>query len=484
MRKARGWMVPATLLLWTMAACTVGPRYKRPSVGVPQQWPVVSASGQGASTTAPAIEEWWKSFHDAELESLVSRALMANLDLKLATDRVDEARANIGIARSGALPQITGESSATRFRQIGVGIVSRPTGPPLVERFPFEMNLFEPQATMSWEIDLFGRIRRGIQAAAADIRAQEEDRHNVIVILLGDVAANYVQVRGFQLRLEITQKNIAIEEDTLALTRDLSRAGQATERDVAQAEAQLESTRSTVPTLMINLDTAIHRLGVLLGMEPEALKPELEASAPLSPVPPQIPIGLPSELLKRRPDIRRAEAQLQAATARVGQAKADYFPTFSLTGSSGRVAPQLQMLTAGLNNVFSFGPSVTLPLFAGGRIRANVAVQNARLNEASAIYQSTVLTALEETENALVSYSYEQSRRDRLQKVVDADRTAFELSQTQYKAGLSDFLTVLDAERTLSENEDLLAQAQVTLVIDTITLYRALGGGWSNSIIP
>lgn len=459
-----------------LAGCMVGPEYKRPSVAVPPQWPVTLPSTGAGQTT----EEWWKSFHDAGLDSLVSQVAASNLDLKLATARVEEARAFLGINKSGLLPQVTANNSARRFRQVGVAFLPSGSGRPTVQRFPFEMSLLEPLATMTWEIDLFGRVRRGVQAASADVRAQMEDRRNVLVTVLAAVGANYMQTRGFQLRLDLAQKNIVIQQDILELTRALTRAGQSTERDVAQAEAELESTKAVVPVLATGLDVSIHRLSVLLGREPQALRSELNKAGPLPLASPEVPVGLPSDLLKRRPDIRRAEAQLQAASARIGQAKADYFPVFSLTGSAGRAAPQLSGLTAGLNNIFDIGPSVSLPIFTGGRIRANVAVQNARFKQASVTYETAALVALEETENALTSYSNERDRVERLQKVVDANRTALDLSQIQYKAGLADFLTVLDAERTLFNNQDLLAQSQIALVIDLVTLYKALGGGWSS----
>ena len=226
------------------------------------------------------------------------------------------------------------------------------------------------------------------------------------------------------------------------------------------------------------LKVAVHRLSVLLGLEPAALAGELAASASLPLVPPDVPVGLPSDLLERRPDIRRAEAQLAAATERVGQAKADYFPKFSLTGSAGREATQLHDMTLGLANVFSIGPSVSLPIFTGGRVRSNVAVQVARVKQAQATYESTVLKALEETDNALVNFDNERERRDRLEQVVRASQTALDLAQIQYKAGLADFLTVLDTERTLAGNQDELAQSQVIVIANLISLYKALGGGW------
>ncbi len=463
---------PSVLLIGVLvfgpAAGAASRAYRRPSVSVPKQWPGEPA--RGTAPGEPVIDQWWKSFHDPELESLVARALAQNLDLRLAAARVEEARATRGVARSSLAPQVTAATSATSNRQVLFGL---PVGP-----LAYQTGLYQGQFDMSWEADVFGRIRSQVQSAAADLAAQEDDRRNVLITLLGDVAANYAQVRGYQLRLDIAARNIGIQRDTLDLTRALAAAGQATERDVAQAEAQLESTRAAVPELETGRDMAIHRLGVLLGGEPASLMTELSRASELPAAPAAVPVGLPSELLERRPDIRRAEAQLAAATARVNEARADFFPRFSLTGAAGRESNQLHLLALGMGNVFSFGPSVSLPIFTAGRIRANVAVQEARVRQAETVYRSTVLTAMEETENALVAYSNEQDRRDRLQRVTAADRTALELAQVQYRAGLADFLTVLDAERTLSGNEDQLAQSQTAVVTGLVSLYKALGGGW------
>jgi NodT family efflux transporter outer membrane factor (OMF) lipoprotein len=459
-----------------LAGCAVGPNYHRPAVAVPDRWPTPPNT---AAVIGPATEQWWESFGDRELNSLVTRAVEANLDLKLAAARVEEARANRGVARSGGLPQLTGTMTASRQRQIAQGFVPNESGTGAsLQTFPYETNLFSGLVDMSWEIDLFGGIRRQVQAAEADLTAQKEDRRNVLISLLGDAATNYAQVRGYQMRLDIARHNIGIQKDTLKLTRDLVNAGQATERDVAQSEALLETTRASLSALDSGLQTAIHRLGVLLGLEPGALASELAASAPLPLTPPEVPVGLPSDLLKRRPDIRRAEAQLVAATARVGQAKADYFPKLSLTGSAGREATELRALTLSLANVFSIGPSISLPIFTGGKIRSNVAAQTARMKQAEVTYESTILTALEETENALVNLNNEQERRNRLQEVVRASQTALELAQIQYKAGLTDFLTVLESERTLAGDQDQLAQSQVSATTNLISLYKALGGGW------
>jgi NodT family efflux transporter outer membrane factor (OMF) lipoprotein len=350
-----------------------------------------------------------------------------------------------------------------------------------VARFPYEINAYTGDLSLSWELDLFGRIRRGVERTTADLAASEQDRRNVLVTLLADVARYYAELRGYRLRLAIAQKNIAIAEDTLALTSQRVTAGLATERDVAQAQARLESVRAQVPTLDTSIQTSIHRLGVLLALPPGALEQELATSAPVPPVPPQVPTGVPSDLLQRRPDIQRAEAQLAAATAQVGEAKADYFPRFTLLGTAGRQAVQLHDLTLGLGNFFSAGPSVSVPVFTGGRIRSHIAIRSALVRQARAAYQNTILTAFEETENALVQYGNEQDRRNRLTAGETADETAFELANVQYKAGLTDFLTVLDAQRELYTNQDLLAQSQIQVTTNLIGLYKALGGGWSIS---
>ena len=459
--------------------CALGPNYHRPEVDVPAQWSRASQPGTGLGAGRASVS-WWTAFNDAELDALIAHAAQANYDLTLSAARVEEARAATGIATSSLYPQVDAGASAERVRQIGVGLLPPDhTGAqvhPVI--FPYETNTYQGRFDASWEVDLFGRIRRQTEAARADVRRAEEDRRNVLVTVLGDVGRYYAGLRGWQLRLDIVNQNAAVAEDALNLTRALASAGQATERDVAQADAQLETVRAAIPQITAAIESSIHRLGVLTGHAPDALQAELASKAPLPVIPPEVPIGLPSDLLTRRPDIQSAEAQLAAATARVGEAKADYFPKFTLLGTAGRQAQQLHELTLGLGNFFAVGPSVSVPLFTGGRIRSNVAVQNARVDQALAAYHSTVLNSLEETENALVNYAHEQSRRDHLTAVVRSNRDALNLAETQYRAGLTDFLTVLDSERTLFTNQDALAQSQTAIVVDLIALYKALGGGW------
>jgi outer membrane protein, multidrug efflux system len=476
MRIERLALVAVPLLL---TACAVGPNYRRPQANIPSQWTAPATTGTRLGAE-PSDERWWKSFHDAELESLIERAAAANYDVRISLARLEEARAASGIAKSSLYPQVSAGVSAERIRQIGVGLASSQNpGSVHPQIFPYEVNNYQGSFDASWELDVFGRIRRQVEAAKADVRASDEDRRNVLISVFGDVGRYYAGLRGDQLRLEIATRNVSVAEDELKLTRDLAQAGQVTQRDVAQAEAQLESVRAQIPQLNAAIEVSIHRLSVLTGQQPAALDSELRVASALPVVPPDVPVGLPSDLLTRRPDIRSANAQLAAATARVGIAKADYFPTFTLFGSAGRQAAQLHDLTLGLGNFFAAGPSVSVPVFTGGRIRSNVALQSARVKEAGALYQKTVLTSLEETENALTGYAEEQSRRDHLEATVRASQDALDLTNAQYRAGLTDFLTVLDSERTLFENQDLLAQSQTTLVTDLVTLYKALGGGWA-----
>jgi outer membrane protein, multidrug efflux system len=467
--------VAAALLIAVLflSGCAVGPKYRRPPTAVEQHWSVDQSAG--TSTQEPA-GQWWTSFSDPEFDKLVQQAVEANLDLKLTVARLAEARAARGVAKSRLFPAVEATTSATRDRQ---RVIAPPAGSQRSALVvPIELNNFEGGFDASWELDVFGGIRRGLQAANADAAAAVEARREVLVTVLGEVGRSYSELRGFQLRLDIAQKNIRTQQDTLDLTKSRAAAGLATELDVARAQAQLETTRSVVPTLESGIETSIHRLSVLLGREPGALRSELLPPAPVPMAPPQVPVGLPSELLERRPDIRQAEAQVAAATARVGEAKAEFFPRFVLLGSAGRQASQLHDLTLGLGNYFSAGPAISLPLFTGGRIRSQVRVQDARLQQAVTSYRSTILVALEETEDALVNYAHEQARHERLETAVKSNEEAVELSSELYKAGLTDFLSVLDAERELYANQDLVAQSYTTETVDLIALYKALGGGW------
>jgi NodT family efflux transporter outer membrane factor (OMF) lipoprotein len=435
-----------------------------------------------STSTGEPTEQWWATFNDAAFNRLIERAVKANLDVKLAAARVAEARAQAGVAKSALFPSVDATATASRNRQ---RVIAPSTGPRRSALLvPIEFNNYQGGFDASWELDVFGRIRRGLQAANADSRATEEARRAILVTMLGEVGRSYVELRGLQLRLDIAERNIKIQQDTLELTEARAKAGLATELDVARARAQLETTQSVIPTLRSGIEISIHRLSVLLGEEPGALRAELMPKAPVPILPPTVPIGLPSDLLERRPDIRETEAQIMGATARVGEAKAEFFPRIMLLGTAGRQASQLHDITLSMGNYFGAGPAVSLPLFTGGRIRSQVRVQDARLQQTVIAYRSSILAALEETEDALVNYSQEQARRERLESAVKSNEEAVQLSSETYRAGLTDFLTVLDAERELYSNEDLLAQSQTAQAVNLIALYKALGGGWQSFSQP
>src|SRR5216684_1338199 len=461
----------------------VGPNYHPPKTTVPDSYRQ-QPSAAGTNTDA-ALGNWWATLNDPELTSLIDRAIKSNLDLKVASSRVLEARAARRITRADLLPTVESRDSAQRVRgglTSGLFNVNKGSlgGSNLLT--PFESNVFQLGFDASWEIDFFGGHRRAREAATADVAAIGEARRTVLVSLLAEVARNYSELRGFQRRLEITNQNIKLQEDSLELTRVRAEAGLGTQLDVERQAAQLDSTRALVPSLEAAEIQTIHRLGVLLGQEPGTLLNELMQSKPLPTVPPAVPVGLPADLLKRRPDIREAEARVAAETARVGVARADLFPKILLTGAAGRQGTEPSGLTLGAGNFFSVGPAITLPIFTAGKIRGNIEAQKQRLEQAVTQYQSTVLKSLEETENALVAYGHEKDRQEKLVAAVEASRQATMLANELYTRGLSDFLSVLDAQRQQLAAEEDLAQSDTAVVTDLVALYKALGGGWE--IVP
>ena len=457
----------------------VGPDYQPPTAAVPatyRQQP--DAHG---TTGDAAIGRWWATLNDPELSALIDRAVAANLDVKVASSRLLEARAARRITRADLLPTVESTNSVQRVRgglTAGLFNVNKSPSGGSSLLTPFESNVFQFGFDASWELDLFGGRRRALEAATADVAAVAEARRDTVVSLLAEVARNYTELRGYQRRLDITRQNIQLQQDSLDLTKVRADAGLGTQFDVERQTAQLESTRSLVPSLETAEIQTIHRLGVLLGEPPERLLDELLQAKPLPVAPPSVPVGLPSDLLKRRPDIRQAEVQIAAETARVGVARADLFPKLRLTGAAGRQGTEPAGLTLGAGNFFALGPALTLPIFTGGRIRGNIEAQKQRLEEAATQYQSVVLRSLEETENALVAYGHEKNRRENLMASVEASRQATTLANEIYTRGLSDFLSVLDAQRQQLATEDDLAQSDTTVVTDLIALYKALGGGW------
>jgi NodT family efflux transporter outer membrane factor (OMF) lipoprotein len=457
--------------------CAVGPDYHRPNMAAPAQWgePMTGGETNGVSS----IAAWWKNFNDPELDSLLDRAVQSNLDLKIATARVREARAQYGISSADQWPSVETSDSYTRLRESKnqplIGALPLPPG------VPFENNVYQAGFDASWELDVFGGTRRATEAAKAEVAAAEFGRRDTLVTLLAEVARNYVQARGYQRQLAITGENITAQEQDLALTQDRFAHGLVSALDVQQAVTLLATTRADVPALERSVQASIHRLGVLLGQPPGALLTELSAAAPIPAAPPEVPVALPSELLLRRPDVQKAERQLAAATAQIGVATADLFPKFSLTGAAGFESVSAGDWFAGGSRFWSLGPTVQWNLFDAGRIRANIKVQDARQEQALGNYEKIVLASFEDVENALVNYAKEQARRRSLEDAVKSSQESLHLANQLYSNGLANFINVLDAERSLYQAQDQLVQSECSVSVNLIALYKALGGGWENA---
>jgi NodT family efflux transporter outer membrane factor (OMF) lipoprotein len=477
------------LVLITLAGCkAVGPDYTPPRPAMPEQF--VGLSGPGAmhstETTADplapgAIASWWTSLNDPVLSGLIDRAIAGNLDLRLAEARLREARALRGIEDTRRFPTVDATAGASRRRD------SENTGQPGIGTD--DVNNFQIGVDASWELDVFGGIRRSIEAADADLMAAEEDRRAILVSLAAEVALNYVELRQFQQRRFVADNSIKTQRDTVDLTRSRLDAGLAAELEVAQSQAQLATRLSQRPPLLTGERAAMYRIGVLLGQHPGALMGELSTDAPPAEASTLIPkttaaiaAGLPSDLLRRRPDIRRAERRIAGATARVGVATADLFPRFSLTGAFGLEAEELDPLFDSTSRTWLIGPAVRWNIFDRARIHRTIDAANEREQQALLAYEQTVLVALEDVENALIRLANEQERNTALKGAVASNRRAVDLADERYRSGVGDFLDVLDGQRLLYDSEDALVASDAELTRAVIALYRALGGGWQEPV--
>jgi NodT family efflux transporter outer membrane factor (OMF) lipoprotein len=503
----------ATLLATSLVAgCTVGPNYKAQAIWSPTTW-FANARPKPAPAPVPASEPvpepidpaWWNVFHDAELTSLEQRVAAANLNVRLATIRLAESRSQRQITGADQFPTLTSDGSYTRERisQKGVlgliggggssgtsfgsmggmangtggrqgGIPNSAAGGKSIPPF----NLFQYGFDASWELDLWGRVRREVESADASLEASAEARRNSLLSVVAEVARDYVQLRGQQTELAIAHANIKTEQESLQLSQDRFRGGLTTELDVANAAAQLQTTQASVPQLEQQQEQSINALSFLLGEAPGALRAELITAHEVPPVPPRVPIGVPSELARRRPDIRQAEAQLHAATADIGVAVADFYPKITLDGSIGLQALKAKDLGNWGARQYGLGPTISVPIFEGGRLRATLALRKVEQQEAALNYQQTVLQAWHDVDNALVAYAAEQRRHDALVAAENQNRLALRLSRERYTQGVADFLNVLDAERALLQAQQQLADSSTTVSSNLVQLYKALGGGW------
>lgn len=459
-----------------IAGCAaVGPDYAPPEPANSTSWNTPLKRGLTEEQISPQIlAQWWTTFDDPQLSSLIERAVAGNLDLKDASARVRQARANRRIAGADMFPTLDLAASDTWTR------TSEDTGTGKTNQ------LFSSSFDSGWEIDLFGGIRRSVEAAEASLQATQEDLRDVLVTLVGEVALNYVELRTYQSRLAAVQENLEAQTETYQLTQWMCDAGLTDELAVEQSHYNLESTRSQIPALHTGLEQAMNRIAVLLGEHPGNVHNELNQSRPIPVTSPRIAVGMPADMIRRRPDIRRAERELAAQTARVGVATADLYPKFTLSGSIGVNAASFNRLANNASSsgdwTLSGGPRIGWAIFDAGKIRQNIEVQSAIQEQALIQYEAAILTAFEEVENALVAYADEQYKNDNLREAAKAAQTAVELAQQQYQAGLTDFSDVLDAQRSLLSFQDQLAQSDGTVTSNLVRLYKALGGGWTSFI--
>jgi NodT family efflux transporter outer membrane factor (OMF) lipoprotein len=432
----------------------------------------------------PDYLTWWTAFNDPELNTLVIRGVKDNPNVISAEARIREARGNFGIQVSGLFPQVngTGEYSHQRLSNnepgFGSGAGSAGPGSTGLGISGITFDTYQAGFDMSWEVDVFGQNRRAIEAARDNLQAAVWDRRDVMVSLVAEVAINYMTLRGAQHELDIARQNLQSQQQTLDLTRSKAQGGLIPYLDVAQQEAQVATTASAIPTFETTIRQSIHHIGILLGQDPGFLSNELSDARPIPVGPAYVPPGVPSELLRRRPDVRRAERQLAAQTAQIGVAVADLFPKFSVTGALGLESGALKQLFDYQSRFYDIAPGVTWDIFDAGKVLSNITVQNARQVEALETYRQTVLQSMQDVEDALVACNREQVRLQSLRDAVAANQKAVDLSTELFEKGSADFLSVLDAQRSLFTAQDAMARSEETVSANLISLYKALGGGW------
>jgi NodT family efflux transporter outer membrane factor (OMF) lipoprotein len=466
------------------AGCSVGPNFVSPDPHLPE---TSFTDDRGAVADArlppPTDPAWWAVFRDPILTDLERRVAAANLDVLTATIRLAESRFQRGVAAAAELPSLNGDAKYTRELYSQNGIVSllgglAPSGTPL--NVP-AINDYNVGFDASWELDLWGRVRRQVEAADAAVDQAADQRRDALVSSLAELARDYIQLRGVQTQIRIATDNIKVDRNVLGLAQERQQRGLQNGLDVENAAAQVESVRAQIPALEQQESQYINALSLLLDQPPGALKAELARphSEPASP--PRVPLGIPSELARRRPDIRVAEAQLHAATANIGVAVGAFYPSVQLNGTVGVDALDFTNLWKGSSLQYMVGPSVSLPIFAGGRLRSTLELRDAQQQEAAVFYHKTVLQAWHDVVNALVAHRLEQNRRARLRSQADHSRQALGLARARYTDGVTDFLTVLDTERTLLQAEQQYAASTTNVALDLVQLFKALGGGWEQT---
>lgn len=452
------------------------------------------ASTQPVAATRPTapinLSLWWKTFDDPILNNLIDRAVSANLDLQVAIARLRQARAQYGVVYAGLFPEVDATGNITRQRVSPNGpalidvprTVTEPTAGGGTKQVPTHFSptysLFQAGFDSTWEMDVFGGQKRDVESAEADIQAADEDVRDALVSLLAETARNYIEYRALQRRLALVYQDINTEQQTVEVTRARFKAGLTSDLDVARAEAQVKTTAAELPQFRGELEASLQTLAVTLGTTSDTIRAELTDTKPIPIGPPNVPVGLPSELLRRRPDVRAAERRIASASAQIGVATAELFPNFSLTGTLGFQSTHFKSWFNAHSGYWSIGPSVNWPVLDWGRIKSNIHVQEAITQQNLLIYQKTVLQAISDVETSLNNYANERDRRNQLADAVNAQQRALDLANQLYKQGVGEFLDVLDAQRSLFLAQDTLAQSDQAVSSDLVSLYKALGGGW------
>jgi len=476
---------PLALLITTLlpGCFAVGPDYEPPKIPVPQQWSETTA---GTGLHPKQADKWWKTFNDPVLDKLISDAIASNLDLKLALERVKDARVLRSATIAAGLPSLgaksnvsrrfnNSSSSASQTGGTGSAIGGTGVGNQLI-------NIFQMGFDAQWELDFFGGVRRAIEAADATVDVEVENSRDVLVTLLGDVARNYIELRANQRLVAITRENLHAQQETQTLTQIRQQAGLASMLEVTQAQAQSATTEAQLPNYETVVKQSIHALSVLLGKEPGALAIRLNQQGVIPAVAANVITNLPSELLQRRPDIRRAERRLAVANASVGIATAELYPKINLAAFIGLQNTTITDFTP-IGKSWSAASSLTMPIFNWGKLNANINSKKAQFEQTFLTYQSTVLSAFQEVEDSLVAYSKEQERHKALTQAVEANQLAVQLAGERYQKGLTAFLDVLESQKALYQAQSLLVSSESALSNNLVALYKALGGGWQTEAI-
>ena len=459
-------LIAVSLVVILLSGCAVGPNYKRPSVDVPGAY----RGGSPQRATQPATEslgdmKWWEVFQDKQLQDLIHAALQQNYDVRIAATRILQAQAQVGVTRADQWPTINAGAQTNDQRSARAKL------------FPaFETNAHEVDLSLAWDLDFWGKYRRATESARANLLATEWNREAVITTLVSDVAAAYFQLREFDLELEIARRTLASRQDSLRITQMLANGGATSMLDVRQAEQLVFTAAETIPDLERRIEQQENFISTLLGNNPGPIARGTKLTE--QPHAPEIPAGLPSSLLERRPDIRQAEAQLVAANAQIGVAKAAYFPQINLTASGGYQSSALTSLFTGPAGLWSFGGSLVQPIFTGGRIRSNVKFTEARQQEVALVYHQTIQQAFRGVSDALVEYRKDREFREQQEQLTFSAQDAARLSETRYRGGATSYLEVLTNETNYFDAELGLAQAQLNELLGLVRIYRNLGGGW------